>query len=363
MPDTAPPPLHVELVSWDDDPPVGGQGVYMRELRHALQDRNIKVTSRSGRGDFAVSYPRITGRGHLDMSVRLNVSAGVLLKPQPDVVQLSGGPGGLQLLRRLPVPTVYVAHHTHRQSTGWRTVRELFSRLERRSYEIAQKVAAVSPSTAEAVVAMGIPRSQVVVIPLGVRIQEGDAHENIEREPGRMLFVGRFEPEKRPLDAVAAMDLVAQTTSEARGVVVGSGRLSRRVEEEVAKTSGRVTVLGSLSDDEVVREYLRAQIVFMPSAFEGLGLVALEAMAYGAFVIGYDVDGLRDSIGDRGRLVPVRDVRALARTARELLQDPDRLADLADAARNEVRRERSWARCAEQFEQLYRDLLGSIWLR
>ena len=330
----------------------------MRELRRALEDRNVRVTSRSGRGEFAVSYPKITGRAHLDMSIGLNISAGVLLTAQPDVIQLSGGPGGLQMLRRLPVPTVYVAHHTHRQSTGWRPIRPLFARLERRSYDLAQRIAAVSPSTADALVAMGVPASKVIVIPPGLRVPEPHTFSGIEREPGRMLFVGRLEPEKRPLDAVAAMDLVGQAIAGARGVVVGTGTLSRRVQEAATSTSGRVIVLGSLSDDDVVREYLRAEIVFMPSAYEGLGMVALEAMAWGAFVIGYDVEGLRDSIGDRGRLVPRGDVHGLARLALELLQDSGRLADLASTASREVRRERSWPRCAEQFEQLYRELLA-----
>lgn len=351
-------PLHVELVSWDDDPPVGGQGVYLRELRGALKERGIQVTSRSGRGEFAVPYPRITGRSHLDMSIKLNASIGVLLDPEPDVVQLSGGPGGVLLVRHLPLPTVYVAHHTHRQSAGWLMVRPLFERLERRSYGIAQRVAAVSASTADAVVAMGVPSSKVVVIPLGIRIPELPSDIDAHREHGRMLFVGRLEPDKRPLDAVAAMDLVAREVSGARGVVVGAGSLAHRVRDAAAGTSGRVNVLGSLSDDDVVREYLRAQIVFMPSALEGVGMVALEAMACGAVVIGYDVEGLRDTIGTRGRLVPFGDVNRLARVARELLQESGPLADLALAASREVRRERSWPRCAEQFEQLYRELLG-----
>lgn len=350
--------LHIEFVSWDDDPPVGGQGVYVRELRRALTDRGIRVTSRSGHGPFALTYPRITGRRHLDMSIALNVSLRPLLDVQPDVIQVSGGPGGLQLLRRLPCPTVYVAYHTHRQSAGWRQVRRVFDRIERRSYDIADVVAAISPSTADAVVAMGIPSSRVIVIPPGLRVPERPPGPGTEREDGRVLFVGRLEPEKQPLHAVAAMDLIAQQVPGARGVVVGSGSLGRRVQEAVGATSGRVTLLGSLSDDDVVREYFRAQIVLMPSAFEGMGMVALEAMACGAAVIGYDVEGLRDTIGSRGRLVPNGDVEGLARVARELLQDPRQLSELADSARDQVRRERSWPRCAEQFEQLYRRLLA-----
>lgn len=349
-------PLHVELVSWDDEPPVGGQGVYAREVRRALTERGIRVTSVSGRGQFAVHYARITGRGHLDMSLALNLSIRRLLDARPDVVQLSGGPGGLQLLRRLPIPTVYVAHHTHRQSSGWRQVRRLFDRLERRSYEIADVVAAVSPSTADAVVAMGVPSSKVVVISPGLRIA-GELEADIDREMGRMLFVGRLESEKRPLDAVAAMDLIGRQVRGARGFIVGTGSLAGRVEAAAASTSGRVTVLGGLSDEEVVREYLRAQIVLMPSEFEGMGMVALEAMACGAAVIGYDVEGLRDTIGRRGRLGPKGDVAELARLARELLEDPLRLQELANSSGEAVRRERSWPRCAEQFEQVYRELL------
>jgi len=355
MPETD--PLHVEFVSWDDDPPVGGQGVYVRELRHALTDRGIRVTSRSGRGPFAMSYPRITGRRHLDMSIALNVSPRRLLDANPDVIQISGGPGGLQLLRRLPKPTVYVAYHTHRQSAGWKQVRRVFDRLEHRSYAISDTVAAISPSTADAVVAMGIPSAKVVVIPPGLRMAEPPPDADTAREENRILFVGRLESEKRPLDAVAAMNLIGQRVPGSRGVIVGTGSLGRRVQDAVAATSGRVECLGALSDEDVVREYFRAQIVIMPSAFEGMGMVALEAMACGAVVIGYDVEGLRDTIGSRGRLVPSGDVEALARVAKELLQDPKQLVEVAEFAREEVRRERSWPRCAEQFEELYRQLL------
>lgn len=352
------PSLHIELVSWDDDPPVGGQGVYVRELRRALTARGIRVTSRSGRGPYAVAYPRITGRRHLDMSIALNISVGQLLDTQSDVVQLSGGPGGLQLLRRLPVPTVYVAYHTHRQSPGWRQVRRVFDRLERRSYMIADRVAAISPSTADAVMEMGIPSSKVVVISPGLRMPERPVDADVQRQEGRILFVGRLEPEKNPLDALAAMDLIAQRIPGSRGAIVGTGSLAHRVQEAVATTSGRVEYLGALSDDDVVREYFRAQLVLMPSAFEGMGMVALEAMACGAAVIGYDVEGLRDTIGWRGRLVPRGDVEGLARVSAELLRDPEQLAELASSACEEVRRERSWPRCAEQFEQLYRELLS-----
>ncbi len=336
---------------------MGGQGVYARELRGALTDRGIRITSRTGHGEYAVRYPRITGRGHLDMSIALNLSVSSMLAVKPDVVHISGGPGGIQLLRRLPVPTVYTAHHTHSQSPGWRHVRRIFEQLERRSYQVADVVAAVSPSTAQAVVAMGVPSSKVKVIAPGIRIGEIAPDDQPEREEGRILFVGRLELSKGPLDALAAMELVATALRGSRGAIVGGGSLDRHIREAAAATSGRVHYLGALSDDEVVREYFRAQIVLMPSAFEGLGMVALEAMACGAIVVGYDVEGLRDTIGPYGKLVPHGDVAGLARACEELIKDQHATSELAQRAREQVHRDRSWGRCAEHFEQLYRQLL------
>jgi glycosyltransferase involved in cell wall biosynthesis len=347
--------LHVQLVTWDDDPPVGGQGVYIRELRRALVSRGTRVSTCAGRGEFAISYPRITGRAHLDMSMALNRSLRPILESEADVLHVSGGPGGIVLLRRTPSPTVYTAHHTHRQSPWARQARRVFERLERRSYDLANAVAAVSPSTAQAVIDMGVPSSKVVVIPPGIDVGLAALGE-IEREEARILFVGRLEPEKGPLDAIAAMDALTQKVAGCRGFVVGSGSLRATVAQAAASTLGRVTFLGTLSDEEVRHEYCRAQLVLVPSAFEGLGMVALEAMASGAAVVGYDVEGLHDTIGSGGRLVPRGDVRGLVDACIELLSDPEGLRDLAQLAHDTVSREHSWTRCAEQFNELYRQV-------
>ena len=113
-----------------------------------------------------------------------------------------------------------------------------------------------------------------------------------------------------------------------------------------------------LSDDELATEYRRAQVVLMPSQFEGLGLVALEAMAAGAAVVGYDVVGLRDTIGDNGGLVPAGNVAELAAVCRQLLQDDARREDVTGRAAIAVGARYSWDRCAAEFEELYGQVLG-----
>ena len=345
---------HVRLVTWDDHPAIGGQGVYVDELRRHLAVQGIQVSTVAGRGSAAVSYHAVTGRGHLDLSLQLAWQPGLLREGNPDVLHVSAGPGGIALLRRCDRPVVVTAHHTHRQSPGWQTVRAVAGAIEAVGYRRAARVAAVSPSTAAAVVAMGVSAEQVEVIPPGVRLRTPP--RRVERHPLRMAFVGRLEPAKGPLDAVAAMTAVAELVPGAHGVVVGNGSQSAAVVRAAREGGGHVTVVGRLEDDELAVELARAAVVLVPSSFEGLGMVALEAMAAGAAVVGYDVDGLHDTVGRYGIVVPAGSVKALGDAVRSLLGDVDGAASMARAAAPAVRAEWSWERCAERFAAMYREV-------
>lgn len=349
-------PLHVRLVTWDDDPPVGGQGVYVRELREELLRLGVHVTTLAGRGRFALPYARLTGRPHFDMSIALNRSLRPLRAGEPDVLHLSGGPGGLQLLRNVGIPVVFTAHHTFRQSHSLLRLRRAYGVIEAQGYARAAAVIAVSPSTADSLIAIGVAPEKVVVISPGIRVASVSS-KGEERQPGRMLFVGRLEREKGPLDAIAAMDLVAQKVPGARGYIVGGGSMTRRVASNALRTAGRVVYLGKLADEEVACEYRRAQVVLMPSSFEGLGMVALEAMASGAAVVGYDVAGLHDTLRPHGCLVPHGDIAALASSTAKLIMQPAFRHDLVEGALQNVKEERSWERCAAEVLRVYEKVL------
>jgi len=346
--------MRVLLATYDDDPPEGGQGVYVRGLRAALVARGVSVDTVAGRGPHAMAYPALLHRAPLDMSLALNRDPSVLTASRPDVVHAQGGPGGVLLLRSLPVPVVYTAHHTYAQAYApWRDVRYALKVLERRAYLQAAAVLAVSPSTADAVRGMGVER--VEVVPPGVDSALLGEHGESLREPDLVLFAGRLEPEKGPLDAVAAMQQLG-----VRGVVVGRGSLETQVRAAIASAAGRapIELRGAVPDEELRRLYARAAVVLMPSRYEGLGLVALEAMAAGAAVVAYDVTGLRDAVGADGLLVPAGDVAAMASAARALLDAPARRAELAARGRERVAERHSWTAAAASVEEVYRRVAG-----
>jgi glycosyltransferase involved in cell wall biosynthesis len=349
--------VHAVIATYDDAPPIGGQGRYICGLRAALIARGVEVRTVAGHGDQAVPVPRVTGRPPLDHSFALTRDPRPLLSPRPDVVHVMGGPGGVIIPRRLDVPTVYTAHHTYRQAYSRSSLRRLLSPVEARSYRLAARVIAVSRSTADAVLRLGVPAARVEVLAPGIDTARFD-RAPAAREPGRLLFVGRLEAEKRPLDAVWVMAELARTRRDVRGTVIGRGRLDAVVRRAAAAAPpGAVEVRGAVSEEELARAYAEAAILLVPSLYEGLGLVALEAMAAGVAVVAYDVSGLRDAVDGLGTLVASGDRAALARACGVLVGDPGHRADVAAGAAAAVRAAHSWDVVAARTVEIYRTVI------
>jgi glycosyltransferase involved in cell wall biosynthesis len=270
------------------------------------------------------------------------------------VIHAQGGPGGVLLWKKLGAPLVYTAHHTYRQAHRRGSVKRMLNGVEARSYRGAAMVLPVSRSTANALLEMRIPASRIEVVSNGV-----DAVDlpGVEHEDGRVLFVSRMEPEKGALDAIALLQALTDADSNAHGVMVGGGTLAAEVQRAAGASGGRIEYLGALDRDALNQEYARAAVVVMPSRFEGLGMVALEAQAAGTPVAGFDVDGLRDAVGLGGVLAPAGDLAALRVVTADLLSDPARRKELGDHGREVVLAEHSWDAIGARLEEIYRSLL------
>ena len=108
----------VTFVSYDDEPPLGGQGVELRGMRAALVARGHTVRTVSGRGEHACATRASPAARPLDFSLQLNRHPELIAAERGDVVHAQGGPGGVLLLRRLGAPLVYTANHTYRMAHG-----------------------------------------------------------------------------------------------------------------------------------------------------------------------------------------------------------------------------------------------------
>ncbi len=149
----------------------------------------------------------------------------------------------------------------------------------------------------------------------------------------------------------------------ARLLVVGEGELRPRLEALATELGVREAVVftGFLQD---VRPAVGAMDVsVLPSLFEGMGRVLLEAMAMGLPVVASRVGGIPDVVDDgvTGLLVPPGDGPALTRALETMLTDGALAARMGAAGRARVD-ERFGARAmAASIEKVYLDLLGEAW--
>lgn len=174
------------------------------------------------------------------------------------------------------------------------------------------------------------PSAPIRVIPNGVDTTRFTPEgESAARDGPLLVCVGRLSHQKGQDLAIRALARVADDTVHLR--LVGDGD-ERRQQGDLAASLGlgeRVEFWGF--DDP--RPHLRAaDIVLLPSRWEGMSLALLEAMSCGAAVITTDVSGA-EALGDAGVIVPVENVSGLAEAIDSLLVDPSRRDDLRRKAR------------------------------
>jgi hypothetical protein len=124
-----------------------------------------------------------------------------------------------------------------------------------------------------------------------------------------VVFIGRLSANKRPEHAIAAFGLVRRQMPDAQMWVIGSGPEEARLRRAAGPG---VIFLGHVSEEEKLERLAHAHALVATSVREGWGLVVTEAAASGTVSIGYDVPGLRDSIGASGGVLTRADPASLA---------------------------------------------------
>jgi glycosyltransferase involved in cell wall biosynthesis len=172
------------------------------------------------------------------------------------------------------------------------------------------------------------------------------------------LFVGVLEPYKNVAGLAAAWRKAAPQVAEARLVVVGKGSQSSVVGRIAAEFPGRVEHLAELPPEGVSERLDQATVLVLPSRFEGLGRVVIEAFARGRGVVASRAGGILDLVEDgrQGLLVDVDDVDGLAAALVRVLSDRALAGRLGSAASE---RFPEWNQSAEQWAERMRALVDT----
>jgi len=171
--------------------------------------------------------------------------------------------------------------------------------------------------------------ARVTVVQNGIDLLAGPDVVPEPTEDFIIAAVGRAVHQRRP-DLVARISPVVREELGARLVWFGDGPLRESL------TDAGVEVTGWLPEREAAQAFGKANVVLHLSAFEGLSIALLEAMAAGRPVVATDLPSIREVVGDSAILVASTEEAVSA--IRRLYADADLRSQLGSRARDRVGR-------------------------
>jgi phosphatidylinositol alpha-1,6-mannosyltransferase len=248
----------------------------------------------------------------------------------------------------------------------------------RRLCGLLDAVMPVSRATGEELVARGLPRERVHVVPNAVDLDRFEGVAASRGEPARVNIAGAPPiPEDAFLLVTVGRQVrrkgfawfIENVMPKLPGRVVfwlagdGPERENIAAAIERAALEQRVRCLGKISEAELVELYRRGQLFVMPNVvvpgdMEGFGIVMLEAGACGLPTLAADLEGIRDVIdeGINGWFAPTEDADAFAVRIQTLLDDPDGLREASERTAEYVSSTFRWDSIAQRYLDVLRRL-------
>lgn len=208
---------------------------------------------------------------------------------------------------------------------------------------------------------LGADPNRVVVVPHGVDVLGEATPAEVIRQRYSLdgpivLYPAITYPHKNHATLVAAFASVLKQHPDALLVLTGGrgGEETRlRAQIDGLGLRPRVRRTGRISAADVAGLYRLASVVAVPSRYEGFGLPAVEAMAYGAPVVAAATTALPEVVGDAGVLVDPDDPDAWAEAIGGLIADGPARSRLAEAGRDRAALY-TWSANATALADLYR---------
>ncbi|MEU8674782.1 glycosyltransferase family 4 protein [Streptomyces sp. NPDC048560] len=287
----------------------------------------------------------------------------------PQIVHAHSAKAGLaaRLAVRGRIPTVFQPHAWSFEAVEGRTA-QLALKWERFGARWSDHILCVSESERSTGERAGISARWAVVhngIDLGHFRPGGPAEraaaraalplpDGVDARTPLVVCVGRLSRQKGQDVLLRAWEQLR--VDGARLVLVGDGPEERRLRD----TAPAGVVFAGASQD--VRPWLHAaDVLVLPSRWEGMALAPLEGMACGRPVVMSDVNGARESLPpghDVHCLVPPENPAALAAALTTLLTDPALRDELGRTARTHTRSVFDVRKTAGAVHRIYQELVG-----
>lgn len=221
---------------------------------------------------------------------------------------------------------------------------------QRAALRSSDRVIVQTPIEARAIEHMGIPRSRIIKVGVGIdplSIEGGQADRFRSRynlHGPIVAFIGRVMYDKGVVSLVRAMQQVWAEGMEVELVIAGLPMPDFKRFLERQPPQPHLHVLGPIDAADKRDLLAAAEVLAMPSRAESFGIVYLEAWAYAKPVIGARAGGVPDVIDDGvdGWLVEFDDVASIAARVQQLIKNPTLARSLGEAGRRKLYARYTW---------------------
>lgn len=259
---------------------------------------------------------------------------------------------GAAACKRAGVPVlVSTEHNINRDFSRTKLV------FKRKAYRKCDAIIAISQAVQDYIAELDSktqPKVRLIYNGIDLSRFSGQKTATARHQPPIISIIGRLEEQKGHAEAIATF---LHVKGAAYLQIIGQGSLQSALEQQVKQLGLEKCVhfFGQRIDIEQV--YADADIIFIPSRFEGFGLVAVEAMAAGKAIVASGVDGLAEILQNEktALLVDMRKPKTVAQQIDRLLAEPTLRAQLGATAKQDAQRF-DIAKTAEQYQQLYKEL-------
>jgi glycosyltransferase involved in cell wall biosynthesis len=265
------------------------------------------------------------------------------------------------------IVTVHDCHFLRHPDDVSGVVRRDYVPLVRRQIRRADAIVAVSETTRQELLELlGIPHDRVQVTYNGVEdifAPVSDARARVAEafalERPYLLFAGRREPRKDMPTLLAGFAQVLPGIPDIDLVLVGPAgdgwdETWAAVPEAVR---ARVRILPHQPASTLAALYTAAELLLLPSRWEGFGLTAVEAMACGTPVVAARTGALPEILDDAAAWFAGGDAEAMADRCITLLEDSGQNAELVARGRQRAALY-SWDRTARLTHEVYERVLS-----
>jgi glycosyltransferase involved in cell wall biosynthesis len=416
--------VRIALLSYRTKEHCGGQGVYVRHLSRGLAELGHEVEVFSGQPYPEDLDPRValtkvpsmdffrepdpfrtprpsefrsatdvleyalTLTGCFAEPLTFSLRAARLLKERAgdfDIVHDNQSLGyGLLAIMRRGMPLTATVHHPISRdrrvdlaaATSWRrklSVSRWYGFVPMQA-RVARRVpvvlAVASTSATDSVTDFDLDPAQMRVVPLGVETELFAPSD--DRVPGRIVAIASAD---RPLKGVIhLLEALAKVRTEhdVHLELVSHLEPGGATEQRIAELgiADAVHAVSGISDEELAALLASAEIMCVPSLYEGFSLPTVEAMSCGTPIVATRAGALPEVVGtdetgasECAVLVEPGDSEALATALRGLIESPETRARLGAAGRRRALERYSWTAVAEATVAAYTEAIDDMTTR